>query len=410
MSTRELSLQYDPFDLAVREDPYRHYAQLRAAAPVFRAERSKTWVVSRYDDVLSVLKDTVRFSNDAVGRVQLGATAEDSSAEAGGSDRAMPGNLVTYDPPDHTRLRAIVNRAFTPRRVEAWRPMVEATTDTALAAMAQKPRFDVIADLAAIVPVTVIAEILGIGAERRDDFKRWADTITASMSGSKRRLGAEASGALQAGRELVAHLAEVLAARTKKPGDDLMSVLTRASEGEVLTAIEVIGFAGVLTFAGTETTTNLIGNAVRVLLERPDVRARVLADPQLVSPLLEETLRWDPPVQYLFRRAREDVEIAGTRIPENGFVNLLIGSANRDEARWGANASAFDLDRNTSGHLGFGVGAHFCLGAALARMEAECAVTRLLPLLEKSRWTGGEMLPIDSVQFRGVRSLEFEPV
>jgi cytochrome P450 len=411
MRTQPPPLQYDPFDLAVREDPYRHYAQLRAEAPVFRAERSKTWVISRYDDVVSVLKDTVRFSNDAVGRVQLGATAEDASAEAGGSgDGPMPGNLVTCDPPDHSRLRAIVNRAFTPRRVEGWRPMVAAATDAAIAAMVQKPRFDAIADLAAIVPVTVIAEILGIGVERRADFKRWADTITASMSGSKRRLGAEASGAKQAGRELVAHLSEVLAARTKAPGDDLMSVLTRASEGEVLTATEVLGFAGVLTFAGTETTTNLIGNAVRVLIERPDVRARVLADRRLVTPLLEETLRWDAPVQYLFRRAREDVAIAGTHIPANAFINLLIGSANRDEARWGADASAFDLDRNTSGHLAFGVGAHFCLGAALARMEAECSVIRLLPLIEKSRWTGGELLPIDSIQFRGVRSLEFERV
>src|SRR5262249_31588098 len=159
-------------------------------------------------------------------------------------DRSIPGNIVTYDPPDHTRLRAIVNRAFTPRRVEAWRAMIGAVTHTPLAAMAQKPRFDAIADLAAIAPLTVLAQILAIGAERRADFKRWADTITASMSGSKRRLGAEASGANQAGRELVAHLAEVLAARAKEPGDDLMSVLTRASEGEVLTAIEVLGFAG----------------------------------------------------------------------------------------------------------------------------------------------------------------------
>jgi cytochrome P450 len=389
------AVDYDPFELAFRDDPYPHYAALRRNAPVHWAARSKTWVVTRHADVIAVLRDTQRFSSDAVGTVQLGAPSR------------IPGNLVTYDPPDHTRLRAIVNRAFTPRRVEDWRPMIEATTDAAIAAMAGKPRFDVVGELAALIPVTVIAEILGIGVERRADFKRWADTITARMSGSTRALGAEASGAIQAGHELAQHLALVLAARSQELGDDLLSVLTRAQSGDALSAIEAIGFAGVLTFAGTETTTNLIGNAARVLIERPDVLARVLADPRRVATLIEETLRFESPVQYLFRRATTDVEIAGTHIPAHAILNLSIASANRDPDHWGADADRFDLDRNTSGHLAFGVGAHFCLGAALARMEAECALRELLPLLEKARFAGHELAPIDSLQFRGVKRLEF---
>ncbi len=389
-----MSIDYDPFELAFRIDPYPHYARLRRESPVYWAERSKTWVISRHDDVSRVLKDPEMFSSDAMATVLLGTTA--------------PGNLVTHDPPTHTRLRRIVNRAFTPRRVESWRPIVEALVDEAVAAMAAAGRFDVIRDLAVPVPVTVIAEVLGIGAERRTDFKRWADVITSGMTGSKRHLGMVGSGAAAAGIELVQYISGVVARRAGNPGDDVLSELIRAQDGEALRPEELLGFAGVLTFAGTETTTNLIGNAVRVLIDRPDVRKRVADDPMLVTALLEETLRWDSPVQYLFRRAAEDVAIAGGRIPRDGIVTVLLGSANRDEAHWGPRAAEFDLDRDTSAHLGFGVGVHFCLGAALARMEAECAVTRLLPLLEKSRSTGGEVAPIDSVQFRGVRSLEFE--
>jgi len=402
------TIDYDPFALEFRIDPYPHYAALRRHCPVYWAERAKTWVVSRYVEVVGVLKDPERFSSDAMATVLLGATADDSSAHARGRTAPAPGNLVTHDPPTHTRLRRIVNRAFTPRRVEAWRPIVEEQVEIAVAAMAARGRFDVIQDLAVPVPVTVIAEVLGIGTERRADFKRWADAISAGMTGSKRRLGMLESGAMQAGLELARYIGTVVDRRAKEPGDDILSDLIRAQSGEVLGPEELLGFAGVLTFAGTETTTNLIGNSIRVLIDRPQIRSRLARDPALVSALLEETLRWDSPVQYLFRRATRDVEVAGESIPGGGIVTVLLGSANRDEIHWGPSAGDFDLDRDSSGHLGFGVGAHFCLGAALARMEAECAVTRLLPLLEKSRWTEDEMVPIDSVQFRGVRSLRFE--
>ena len=396
-----MSVDYDPFALECRIDPYADYARLRKEAPVYWAEASRMFVVARYDDVAAILKDVDRFSNDAVATV-LGI--------GGGPDPEpgapkMPGNVVTCDPPDHTRLRSIVNRAFTPRRVESWRPIVEAETRAAVEGMRRADSFDVIADLASPIPPTIIAHVLGIGPEYRDDFKRRATIQVAAMSGSLRSVDPVESGAAQAWLEQGQHLAGVIAERQAAPQDDIVSELTRAQSGEVLTLKETLGFAGVLTFAGSETTTNLIGNAVRVLIERPDVYQRVVEDPSRIEALLEETLRWDTPVQYIFRRAKEDVEIAGTKIPKDAIVTLLIGSANRDPVHWGEDSEEFDLDRNTAGHLGFGLGIHFCIGAALARMEARIALEELLPLLQESEFEGHPFDMIDSVQFRGVNSL-----
>jgi cytochrome P450 len=400
-----MPFDYDPFSMEFRADPYPHYARLRAEAPICWSESARMWIVSRFDDVVGVLREPALFSSDAMATVlAVGRRNEDA---APGGPPLMPGNLVSYDPPEHTRLRTIVNRAFTPRRVASWRAMVEHLTNECVDAMSQRDRFDVIADLAAQVPVRVIAEILGIDPSRHADFKRWADTLTAAMTGSKRAMDPVESGAARAALELVQHLGGVVASRSAEPSDDVISVLVRAQEGEVLTPPEVMGFAGVLTFAGTETTTNLIGNAVRVLVENDAVCARVLAQPEVVPRLLEEALRWDSPVQYVFRRATRPSEIAGTPIDENAIVCVLLGSANRDPEHWGPDAESFDLDRTTIGHAGFGFGVHFCLGAALARLEADTALRAILPLLERSSFEGHELVPIDSVQFRGVSRLAF---
>jgi len=401
-----MSLAYDPFSMEFRSDPYPHYARLRAEAPVSYSEPAGMWVVSRFEDVVAVLKQPELFSSDAMAAI-LGVGLGRAEGRRSAREPLMPGNLVTYDPPEHTRLRTIVNRAFTPRRIESWRPMIEQLTRECVDQMGREARFDVIGDLAVRLPVRVIAEILGIDPGRHADFKRWADTLSSAMTGSKRNLDPVQSGAAQAGLELAQHLGQVLAARMAEPRDDVVSVLVRAQEGEVLSPPEVMGFAGVLTFAGSETTTNLIGNAVRVLAQDGAVRARVQAHPELVPRLLEETLRWDSPVQYLFRRTTAATEIAGTPIDEDAFLCLLIGSANRDPEHWGPDAERFDLDRATSGHVAFGFGAHFCIGAALARLEADCALRALLPLLRGSEFAGHELEPLDSVQFRGVSRLEF---
>jgi cytochrome P450 len=265
--------------------------------------------------------------------------------------------------------------------------------------------------------VIVIAMVLGVEPERYSDFRKWADIIAAGINGPKRHLGFVDSGAAAASRELSEYLRGIIERRTSDGGpptqlrrasNDLISVLVRAREGDVLTAEETIIFANLLLFAGTETTTNLIGNAVNALLNHPGILMQVVANPTLVPAVLEETLRWDAPVQYLFRRTTEPVQIAGCSMPRDTIVTVLIGSANRDETQWGPDAAQFRLDREPVAHLAFGFGAHFCLGAALARMEAGEAVGQLLPLLSKARRSANEIEYLDSFQFRGLHSLHLE--
>jgi cytochrome P450 len=401
-----MNIDYDPFFSEHRENPYPIYAELRRSAPVYWAERSKTWVVSRYDDVMSVLKDTARFSSDAMMTVLVGESPRRSYDGTPGAPRP---SVVTSDPPVHTALRDVVNRGFTPRQISAWKPAVEKIVDDCIASMRARKHFDIVADLTIPMPVIVIANVLGVEPARYADFKKWATVITTGMNGSKRHLGFEGSGAAAASAEMSKYLAEIIQRKTSDSGNDLISVLVRAKEGDVLTAQEAIIFANLLLFAGSETTTNLIGNATCALLQHPETLARVQANLELIAPTIEETLRWDPPVHYLFRRATQDVAVAGTVIPDGAIVTVLLGSANRDETAWGNDAAEFKIDRKMSNpHLAFGFGAHFCLGASLARMEATAALQRVIPLLAHAHRTTDEVRYIDSFQFRGPASLAME--
>jgi len=401
-----MNLDYDPFFSAHSDDPYPTYAEMRRSAPVYWAERSKTWVVSRYDDVMSVLKDTTRFSSDAMATVLVGSTPRRSYDGTPGAPRP---SVVTSDPPVHTALRDVVNRGFTPRQISAWKPAVEKIVDNCVTTMRAKKQFDLVADLSNPFPVMVIANVLGIDPSRYAGFRKWATIITQGMNGSKRHLGFVGSGAAAASSEMSKYLAEIIARKTSDSGNDLISVLVRAKEGEVLTAQEAIIFANLLLFAGSETTTNLISNAISALLTHPATLARAQANPELIAATIEETLRWDPPVHYIFRRATQDVEVAGTTIPEGAMVTVLIASANRDETACGSDAAEFNIDRKMSiPHLAFGFGAHFCLGASLARMEATAALQRVIPLLARSHRTSEAVSYIDSFQFRGPAALAME--
>jgi cytochrome P450 len=401
-----MNIDYDPFFSEHREDPYPTYAELRRSAPVYWAERSKTWVISRYDDVMNVLKDTARFSSDAMATVLTGSTPRRSYDGAPGAPRP---SLVTSDPPVHTGLRNVLNRGFTPRQISAWKPEVENIVGDCVATMRAKKTFDVVADLTNPMPVIVIANVLGVDPARYADFRKWATVITMGMNGSKRHLGFVGSGAAAASAEMSKYLAEIIERKTSDSGNDLISVLVRAKEGDVLTTQEAIIFANLLLFAGSETTTNLIGNAICALLKQPQTLARVQDNLELIAPAIEETLRWDPPVHYLFRRATQDVEVAGTVIPNGAIVTVLLGSANRDETACGSDAAEFKLDRKMSNaHLAFGFGAHFCLGAALARMEATTALQRIIPMLADARRTTDRVEYIDSFQFRGPAALPME--
>jgi len=259
--------------------------------------------------------------------------------------------------------------------------------------------FDVVRDLAVPLPVTMIAEMLGIEPERRHDFKRWSDTVIDNATGAG-RANPFGKAVLDAFAEMTTYVVRIARERRRKPAVDLISQLVSIGGGEGLSPLELVQFVTLLLVAGNETTTNLIGNATAALLDHPEQLARVAADPSLVPSLIEETVRFDAPVQLVFREALADVELAGVRIPAGSIVVPLIGSANRDERRF-PDPDRFDVARNPQGHVGFGFGKHFCLGASLARLEAKVALEALVPELRHRRRRDAQLARIDSFLVRG---------
>jgi cytochrome P450 len=407
------TLSYDPMAPGDWQDPYPTYRRLRDEAPVHYAPGSKTYTISRYDDVVAALKDPALFSSasafdvlfqgvlSGIGWRDVVAFARFMAKSRVGWEMLLKGpseSIVGLDPPRHDALRAIVNRAFTPRRIDAWRGRVEELVDGCMARLRRGEPFDVVADLAVPVPMTVIAEMLGVAPERRDAFKAWSDRIIAGVSSKDRKRARPAL--LDALTELSIYVDEVVAERRRRPQDDLISLLVDPAQGETLGSQGILQFVLTLLVAGNETTTNLIGNAIVALLENPDQLELVAARPELVPNLVEEAVRYDGPVGFIARRATREVEVAGARIPRDARVVVLIGSANRDERQF-ADPDDFDVTRDTKGHVGFGVGIHFCLGASLARLEARAALAALVPELPRLRAPIGDMPMIDSILVRG---------
>src|SRR5262245_40166087 len=324
---------YEPFSEAVREDPYPYYAALRDEAPVYWAEGAQAWCVSRYDDVQFVLRSPELFSSDAMRTMLMGARPginpledPDVMVRALALTQALSfpleelmgaRQLLSEDPPRHTAMRNLVNRGFTPRRIAMWEPRVREFTRACINDMRHADEFDLVAALAMPLPVRVICEMLGVEPERRDDFKRWSDRIIAGTTGSARTVDPLTSGFADAMKELAEYIRGVVAERTKQPSDDLISVLVAVQDGSGLSAAEMTLFVLLLLVAGNETTTNLIGNATNALLNHPSELARVSADRSLVPNWIEETLRWDSPVQFVLRRTTVDVEVAGHRLTAN---------------------------------------------------------------------------------------------
>jgi cytochrome P450 len=303
-------------------------------------------------------------------------------------------------------LRRIVNRSFTPRRMQDWQEHIDQVAREFVGAAAPGDPFDVVSGLAAPLPVRVICAMVGADPEEADKFREWADALTRVQTGSARSTGLSNDEAT-AMFALAADLGMRIDDRHDNPRDDLLTSLVRAADEDTLTRGEAVGFAALLLFAGTETTTNLIGNAVAALLRHPDELKRCQTDPARIDKVVEETLRWESPVQYVFRRTTEPVERHGVEMPVDSTVTLLIGAANHDPRRWGDSAGAFDADRDTKGHVAFGFGPHFCLGAALARAETETALRHLLPTITANTLDDRDAW-IDSMQFRGRRQLQVE--
>jgi cytochrome P450 len=312
--------------------------------------------------------------------------------------------LIGADGARHDQLRGIVNRGFTPSRIAAWEPRVRSIVGAQLRKLEWGEPFDVIDDLAIPLPVTIIAEILGVDAARRADFKRWSNSLVTFISGAARENPTD-EGAFQDISDLFLFLRHIVRERRRQPGEDLVSVLVDPARDGVLDELDMVMFVVLLLVAGNETTTNLIGNAALALLEHPDALERVAREPERVPALVEETLRFDPPIQMVFRTVTADTELAGTRLPRGAVVAALLGSANRDE-RVFPEPDRFDVAREPRGHVAFGFGPHFCLGAALARLETRVALEALVPALARCKRIGERHARIDSFLVRGRAHLD----
>ena len=389
---------YDPLDPAVLADPHPWYAELRRRAPVHHLPARGLWLVARHDDVVGVLRRPELFSSAAMAAAVTRPRQFTPEQDAGWVE-AEGISIVGTDGARHARLRGVLNRGFTPGRIAALAPRVGA-----LARQLAEPWLDAgacefLADFAAPFPTMVIAELLGIDPERRAGFKRWAD---AALLGVFESLGAEQQQ--QVGARLVEmsdYFDTVIEARRQRPGDDLVSALVRAEgEDSALTPTEVKVFVFTLLVAGSATSTHLLANAMHALVRHPEARAAVAACPERVPALVEEVLRWDGPVQMLLRTATEDVEVAGVRIRRGETVAPLFASANHDE-RIFPDPDRFDVARRPREHLAFGHGIHFCLGAALARLEARAAFEWLLPRMGQPVLEEEPVPWLPSLVFRG---------
>ncbi len=367
------------------ENPYPVYQLLRTVHPVLRVpvpdfDGPGVWLLTRYRDVHAVLKDN-RFSVDRMRAPLIRENLDRLPAFIQQSARGMRSILI-MDPPDHTRVRKLVNKAFTPKRVAALRPRIEALVAAELDAVQDEPDFDLIHDLAEPLPAIVIAELLGVPAEDHRQFREWSSTLIAAIAA---RSDAERQRAMGAGQNLLGYLADVIEKRRREPRDDLISAMIHAQEeSDVLTDPELLATCNLLLLAGHETTTNLIGNGTLALLRERDQLERLRADPGLVPTAVEELLRYDGPVQATIRVATEDLPIGDQIVPEGSLLLVSIGGANRDPDVFD-DPDRLDVARDPNPHLSFGFATHFCLGAPLARLEAQVAIGQLIarfPTLE----------------------------
>lgn len=372
-----------------RRNPFAIYARLRADEPLTHIiepmRKLRFWLFTRYDDCVEVLKDP-RFGKDS-----KKLTAEELARTGFTDELAMLGqHLLGADPPDHTRLRGLIAKAFTPARIEGLRPRIKAIAEQLLDQVEKRGEMDIVADFAYPLPVTVIAELLGVPLEDHSRFRTWTTTIlTPPADGNMDTIRA-------AGFEFFQYLMGLIETRRIAPQDDLVSALVAAEEhGDKLNGHELVSMLFLLLVAGHETTVNLIANGTLALLDFPDQRTRLQQDPSLLESAIEEMLRYCGPVETATTRfALEDMTYYGKTIHRGDLVLVSLLSASHDESRF-PNANQFDISRKPNKHLAFGYGIHFCLGAPLARLEGAIAFEALLRRAPELRLA----IPRDTVDF-----------
>ena len=363
-----------------KADPFPFFARLRVSDPVYRTtlpDKTPVWLLTRYDDVNSLLRDQ-RFTKN-----RRNALTNDQLRKLPWTPpmfRPLERNMLDLDPPDHTRLRSLVHKAFTPGLVEQMRSRTQAISDELLDRVAPLGEMDLISDFALPLPMTIITEILGVPAKDHDKFHRWSKAVVALTSPSP------TLRVLPAVWKFIRYLRQFFKLRRRDPQDDLVSALIKAEEaGDKLNEDELLAMVFLLLIAGHETTVNLIGNGTLALLENPNEISKLRNDSSLMKPAVEELLRYTSPVLMTSERyALENAAVHGVTIPRGEMTLGVIGSANRDETVF-ARPTELDINRDPNKHLSFGQGIHFCLGAPLARMEAQIAFTTLLQRLPELR-------------------------
>ena len=363
-------VQLTPLDPTFQRDPYPVLDELREKDPVHRDELLNRYILTRHDDIEALLKDRTRSSDPRkANESTFMAMFRDVESEREPS-------MLFLDPPDHTRLRGLVSKAFTPRAVEAMTPRIQEIADDLLDAVAERERFDLIAAFAAPLPTVVIAEMLGVDPADQADFKRWSDVGV--MSFNPLLSEEERERVIEANDEMIAYLERAIVERKAQPRDDLMSSLIAVEEeGDQLTVREIVSMCSLLLAAGNVTTTDLIGNGVHALLRHPEELRKLREDPSLIESAVEEMLRYDSPVTQAGRIPLEDMEIEGCPIPAGNSVITSLAAANHDPAVY-PEPHKFDITREDTHSQSFGGGLHYCLGAPLARLEAKVAISTLL--------------------------------
>ncbi len=387
---------YNPLSADMVQNPYPVYAALRARGAIHRSRLMNAWLFACHADADTILRDHRNFANDP----RLGTLTRRQQAMLPPADEF---SMLFLDPPDHKRLRALVNKAFTSRAVNALEPRIRAITAALLDDIDDPGGFDLMTAIAQPLPIIVIAEMLGVPAKDRDRFKLWsvqrARLLEPTASLRERATAQEAS------REFDAYFRAIIAMRRNAPRDDILSALVHAEDGgERLNEREMLNILRLLLIAGNETTTNLIGNGMQALLANPDQLVRLRDDPGLMPAAVEELLRFDSPVQTTFRRVRADCAVNGFEVRARDNIAVLIGAANRDPDVF-EEPDRLDVGRTGSVHLSLGRGIHYCLGAPLARLEGRIAFQMLLERFARIELLGGRPKYRNGIVLRGLRSL-----